>query len=139
MDRPSDSQSYARKYTPAKEVPLSYRNLYLVFYNSLSAMLWAVILTRVVSIVALYGRKDVYSWVGEYTKWVQTLAVLEVVHSLVGMPILQPGYSVLEHQLTERCIGRSRASTRLNDSNASRLPLPPRLGHRQHLSRPCSK
>lgn len=58
---------------------------YLIFYNSVSALLWSVVLGRTVMLLGLHGPEYVYPNVGEFTKWTQTLAGLEVMHSLLGM------------------------------------------------------
>ena len=89
MDAPSDSQSNARRDAPAKPAPLGLNKIYLVMYNALSAQLWAVILVRVVTILTLHGYGETYDRLGEWVKWTQTLAVLEIVHSLVGTSALQ--------------------------------------------------
>lgn len=69
---------------PIKQVPPKWKTLYLVLYNFLSATLWSAVLGRVVLIVTLHGIGKVFLGVGDYVRWVQTLAGLEVVHSLVG-------------------------------------------------------
>ena len=57
---------------------------YLILYNTVSAILWLAILCRVVLLVPLVGFKNVYGGVGEFVKWTQTLAALEVVHAAFG-------------------------------------------------------
>jgi very-long-chain (3R)-3-hydroxyacyl-CoA dehydratase len=88
MDRPSDSQTQPpaskQEEAPVKIAPPSYRSLYLIFYNAISAFLWSVVLGRVLAIVALHGTRNVYVGVGQWTQWTQTLAALEVMHSAVG-------------------------------------------------------
>lgn len=65
------------------------KRAYLVAYNALSALLWSVVLGRTVATLAANGLETgpalVYPAVGEWTKWTQTLAALEIVHSLLGM------------------------------------------------------
>ena len=90
MDRPGDSQRPAQAQQqpkPVKEVPPTYRSLYLILYNFVSVTLWLVVLGRTLLIAGTFGSGHVYEGVGELTKWTQTLAALEVVHSLVGMNI----------------------------------------------------
>lgn len=64
------------------------KRAYLVAYNAISAVLWSVVLGRTLSTLAANGLDKgpavVYPAVGEWTKWTQTLAALEVVHSLLG-------------------------------------------------------
>ena len=64
--------------------PRSLKIQYLVLYNLLSAMLWVAVLGRVILLVPLVGFENVHGGVGEFAKWTQTLAVLEVVHSALG-------------------------------------------------------
>lgn len=57
---------------------------YLILYNLVSGFLWFVVLARTVSILSIGGPKYVHEEVGEFTKWTQSLALLEIVHSAVG-------------------------------------------------------
>lgn len=70
------------------------KRAYLVAYNGISAILWSVVLGRTVATLAANGLDKgpalVYPAVGEWTKWTQTLAALEVVHSLLGMRAFPP-------------------------------------------------
>jgi len=88
MDRPGDSQQpppeEQQDEQPVNVVPASYRSLYLIIYNAVSALLWSVVLGRVLIIYFIHGHRSVYTGVGEWTKWTQTLAALEIVHSLLG-------------------------------------------------------
>lgn len=65
------------------------KRLYLVAYNGVSTILWSVVLYRTIAVLAENGIDKgpalVYPAVGEWTKWTQTLAALEIVHSLLGM------------------------------------------------------
>jgi hypothetical protein len=71
------------------------KKLYLTLYNAVSCGLWALILSKVVSVLVENYTKEPFlgtikrkenAWyeTGEFVKWVQTGALLEVVHSLVG-------------------------------------------------------
>lgn len=60
------------------------KRTYLVGYNALSAALWSVVLYRTALVLTTEGPGQVYPAVGEWTKWTQTLAGLEVVHSVLG-------------------------------------------------------
>lgn len=72
--------------TPApKRQPSVLNKSYLIIYNSLSAVAWSVVLGRTIALLALHGPRFVYLSVGEWTKWTQTMAVMEIVHSLLGM------------------------------------------------------
>ena len=77
--------------TPARK-PLRSSNpktQYLILYNFVSAVLWTVVLGRVLLLVPLVGFGRVYAGVGQFTKWTQTLALLEVVHAAVGTYIFK--------------------------------------------------
>lgn len=60
------------------------RTQYLILYNFVSAILWLVVLGRVVLLVPLVGFERTYAGVGIFAKWTQTLALLEVVHAATG-------------------------------------------------------
>jgi very-long-chain (3R)-3-hydroxyacyl-CoA dehydratase len=72
---------------PAKSKPSSSSLVtnYLLAYNGLSFLGWLVVLGRLVLLVPLVGTENVYSGLGDFTKWVQTFAILEVVHAAFGM------------------------------------------------------
>jgi len=57
---------------------------YLIIYNFVSALLWLVVLGRVLALVPLFGFSKVYLGVGNFAKWTQTLALLEIVHAMLG-------------------------------------------------------
>ena len=92
MDRPADSQTPETAKTgraaPGSTSPLSAKTYYLILYNFVSAALWLIVLGRVISTTALKGTSDVFYDVGLFTKGTQTLAVLEIVHSLSGLFIV---------------------------------------------------
>ncbi|KAK3166908.1 hypothetical protein OEA41_010033 [Lepraria neglecta] len=58
---------------------------YLTAYNLICAVLWTAVLGRVILLVPLVGFENVAGGVGEFAKWTQTLAVLEIVHSALGL------------------------------------------------------
>lgn len=62
------------------------KKTYLLAYNFTSAILWGLVLTRVVTIGAAQGLESgkVYEGTEEFARLVQTGAVLEVLHSLLG-------------------------------------------------------
>jgi very-long-chain (3R)-3-hydroxyacyl-CoA dehydratase len=79
-----------RKPGPKPLQSSSVKSQYLILYNFVSAILWLVVLGRVVLFVPLVGFGRVYQGVGRFTKWTQTMAVLEIVHSATGEHILSP-------------------------------------------------
>lgn len=88
MDRPGDSQrpppEEQQDEQPVKVVPPSYRTLYLICYNCVSALLWSVVLGRTLVIAGIHGPNQVYLGTGQWTKWTQTLAGLEILHAAIG-------------------------------------------------------
>ncbi|CAC9888406.1 unnamed protein product [Aureobasidium pullulans] len=78
-DRP---QQPVRPAAERKSSPL--KTGYLVLYNAISTILWGTILGRVLLIAGVHGTRYVFPGVGEFAKWTQTLALLEVVHAAVG-------------------------------------------------------
>ncbi|KAI1173272.1 tyrosine phosphatase-like protein [Nemania sp. FL0916] len=71
--------------TPAAAKPSSAKTGYLILYNAVSALLWLTVLGRIVGINAMRGPQLAYPAVGEFCKWTQTLAGMEVLHSLFGI------------------------------------------------------
>jgi very-long-chain (3R)-3-hydroxyacyl-CoA dehydratase len=65
---------------------------YLILYNFISCILWLTVLGRVLILIPMVGFGRVYTGVGHFAKYTQTLAVLEIVHALLGK----------EHALMER-------------------------------------
>lgn len=65
--------------------PSQIKGLYLTSYNFASALLWATVLWRTVIVAALRGPMFVPFVVDEFLRYTQTLALLEVVHSLLGI------------------------------------------------------
>lgn len=138
MDRPGDSQTPEQRSRqgaqPERVAPPSYRSLYLIFYNSLSALLWSVVLGRVLAICAIHETFIVYQGTGQWTKWTQTVAALEVVHAAIGITSANPTnpstYTGIE--LTNDRLGEGADS---HDAHAGSLSLPPRLDHRAQFPR----
>ncbi|MCJ1270352.1 hypothetical protein MMC22_010248 [Lobaria immixta] len=60
-------------------------NQYLVLYNLSCAILWLAVFGRVILLVPLVGTQHVYGGVGNFAKWTQTVALLEVLHSAFGL------------------------------------------------------
>ncbi|KAI1213388.1 PTPLA-domain-containing protein [Annulohypoxylon truncatum] len=74
----ADTAKPTKKASPIK-------NGYLILYNAVSAVLWLTVLGRVVGANATGGPLLVYPTVGEFCKWTQTLAGMEVLHSILGV------------------------------------------------------
>jgi hypothetical protein len=98
-DRPQEPVRVARE---RKSSPV--KTGYLVLYNAVSTILWATILGRVLLVASVHGTKYVFPAVGEFAKWTQTLALLEVVHAAVGELVLFLGVARWERG----GVGRSR-------------------------------
>ena len=101
MDRPSDAQKPPRtaRVDGKKSRPATGpKAVYLILYNAISASLWAIVLARTVRIATVQGWEDVYAGVGEWTKWTQTLAGLEVLHAALGKAAYLKCCSPSEHK-----------------------------------------
>lgn len=76
-----------RAYDASRKRPL--KTQYLILYNFISAILWLAVFSRVVILLSIVGHKNVYGGVGEFAKWTQTVALLEVLHSASGIRLLE--------------------------------------------------
>lgn len=63
----------------------SLKSKYLILYNLISALLWLAVLSRVVVLNSLVGFEQVYEGVGKFTQLTQTMAILEILHSAIGL------------------------------------------------------
>ncbi|KAK5167574.1 uncharacterized protein LTR77_007273 [Saxophila tyrrhenica] len=85
MDRPSDSQKPSRGQQSTKTTS-SPKSTYLLLYNLVSSLLWfGILLTTATNLCTLGPASSLYPTIGTYTKYVQTLAALEILHSLLGL------------------------------------------------------
>lgn len=127
-DRPQQPVRPARE---RKASPI--KTGYLVLYNAVSTILWATILGRVLLVSSVHGTSYVFPAVGEFAKWTQTLALLEVVHAAVGefgsSTLITTGLPTPKNTANTP-FSRHRPRTPLHNPHASRQPHPPDLGHR---------
>lgn len=73
------------------------KKAYLGLYNSLSAVLWSVVLGRVATVVYLRGPALVPLVINDWARYTQTLALMEIVHALTGVvpaPVFTTGMQV---------------------------------------------
>ncbi|KAH8156325.1 hypothetical protein CIB48_g11919 [Xylaria polymorpha] len=70
---------------PTRKPSSPVKNGYLILYNAVSAILWLAVLGRIAGINAVRGPQFAYPAVGEFCKWTQTLAGIEVLHSLFSI------------------------------------------------------
>ncbi|APA11087.1 hypothetical protein SS1G_03177 [Sclerotinia sclerotiorum 1980 UF-70] len=83
---PQDTQETSIKKRGPKPLQSSNRKTqYLILYNFVSSLLWLVVLGRVLLLVPLVGFGRLYPGVGQFVKWTQTVALLEVVHAAIGV------------------------------------------------------
>lgn len=61
------------------------KTAYLTLYNAVSSAAWSMVLYRTLSIATTHGWQHVYPAIGEQVKWTQTMAALEIFHSLFGI------------------------------------------------------
>jgi len=87
-----EASGTVRKPGPKPLQSSSLRTQYLVLYNFVSMILWLVVLGRVILLAPMVGFGQVYRGTGNFTKWTQTMALLEVVHSAVGMSSVKYKY-----------------------------------------------
>lgn len=118
---------------------------YLILYNFVSAILWLVVLARVVLFVPLVGFGHVYSGVGIFAKWTQTMALLEIVHAATGTSeppkpkssqtrtSSAPGRFTGIANLGNCGINRYRASSHFHNGYAGSKSAIAGLGHRAQL------
>lgn len=73
--------------TPTKDgrAPSSPKQRYLVAYNAVSCTLWALVLTRLVLLLPLVGPTHLFGGTDAFVRLVQSLALLEPLHSAVGV------------------------------------------------------
>jgi very-long-chain (3R)-3-hydroxyacyl-CoA dehydratase len=84
MAEPLSPSDALHKPAPKPLRSSSPKTQYLVLYNFVSALLWLVVLGRVVLLVPLVGFGRTYAGVGRFAKWTQTMALLEIVHAATG-------------------------------------------------------
>ncbi|KAK5990119.1 3-hydroxyacyl-CoA dehydratase [Cladobotryum mycophilum] len=58
---------------------------YLILYNVLSAFAWGIVLARTTNLLATEGPQFVYFGVNEWLTWTQSMAGMEILHSLFGI------------------------------------------------------
>ncbi|KAK6209670.1 protein tyrosine phosphatase-like protein [Colletotrichum tabaci] len=61
------------------------KNGYLILYNFVSAVAWATVLGRTLALFFLRGPHFVHLGVGDWTRWTQTVAAMEILHALLGV------------------------------------------------------
>jgi very-long-chain (3R)-3-hydroxyacyl-CoA dehydratase len=62
----------------------STKSIYLILYNGTFAALWLTLLVRTIAVDMLSSYDMTYDLVGDFAKWIQTAALLEVVHAAIG-------------------------------------------------------
>ncbi|KAM0268884.1 hypothetical protein ACHAQH_009887 [Verticillium albo-atrum] len=70
---------------PQRKPASPVKNAYLILYNAISAVAWFVVLGRTVALFYLRGADFVHLGVGDWTRWTQTMAGMEVLHALLGV------------------------------------------------------
>ncbi|KAL3466662.1 tyrosine phosphatase-like protein [Aspergillus heterothallicus] len=56
--------------------------VYLLLYNSISALLWLRIL---LTLITSYSDPNIYTTVEPWTRWTQTVAAIEIMHAVTGI------------------------------------------------------
>jgi hypothetical protein len=72
--------------TPEMSTPraASWRTTYLTAYNTLQTSLWFILLTLTLSALSL-GPDFIYTQIGPFARWVQTLCLLDIAHAATGL------------------------------------------------------
>ncbi|KAL2752871.1 hypothetical protein ACRALDRAFT_2044587 [Sodiomyces alcalophilus JCM 7366] len=70
---------------PQKRPSSPVKTAYLILYNAVSAIAWLVVLGRTAALYQLRGPDFVWLGVGDWTRWTQTIAGMEVLHALLGV------------------------------------------------------
>jgi len=65
---------------------LAWSETYLANYNAISAFFWFNVPLRLIQIYTHVGHEYV-TGISDYVKWIQTLALLELVHSAAGIDL----------------------------------------------------
>ncbi|BAE56199.1 tyrosine phosphatase-like protein [Aspergillus flavus] len=65
-----------------KQEPLSPKRAYLLFYNAISTILWLRIL---LTVLTTHDPASTYTTLEPWTRWTQTLAIAEILHSAAGL------------------------------------------------------
>lgn len=97
----SKSQNETRS-APKTPSPVPIKRQYLVIYNASSLLLWSSLLGRIALIPPLAGLSHVYPSTGTFARNVQTLAIAEILHSLLGLvraPVTTTGMQVASRLL----------------------------------------
>jgi very-long-chain (3R)-3-hydroxyacyl-CoA dehydratase len=82
----SPVQKPERVVRPQREAS-ALKTFYLIAYNSTCAILWATVLGYAIVVPLYKGLPFVGLVANDFTRWTQTIAVLEVFHSIFGMPL----------------------------------------------------
>ncbi|KAL9086476.1 MAG: hypothetical protein Q9165_007092 [Trypethelium subeluteriae] len=69
----------------ARHPPSLLKSRYLILYNFISAVLWLTVLGRTTLLVPLVGYANIHGGVGNFARWTQTLAIMEILHSATGL------------------------------------------------------
>ncbi|RFU78036.1 kinase [Trichoderma arundinaceum] len=70
------------------------KNGYLILCNAVSAAAWGLVLQGTVTTLVNSGPQNVFVTTGEWTKWTQTAAAMEILHSLFGKKPFNPPNSL---------------------------------------------
>ena len=104
---------------------------YLIGYNLSCAVLWVAVFGRVILLLLLVGTQHVYGGVGDFAKWTQTIALLEVLHSALGMKscLALFSHSCFQSHLLTSCYGRPCPLSYPHDSDAGLVAYSSGLAH----------
>jgi very-long-chain (3R)-3-hydroxyacyl-CoA dehydratase len=93
MNRPKSSV----KGKPIGENKVKARNDYLISYNAVSAILWSSVLSLVLGTAITKGIDNVFDHAANFTRMVQSLAVLEIIQSATGTQYTSHNVTLHQH------------------------------------------
>lgn len=78
------SRGEMEKDSKSQRTALSLRSFYLIVYNAVCASLWVAIFGNVATTILYEGFPEVYPNIKNVVLMTQSLAAMEILHSLIG-------------------------------------------------------
>jgi very-long-chain (3R)-3-hydroxyacyl-CoA dehydratase len=79
-------QNMSIGHQPEPRAGLSINRIYLLFYNAVCASLWfRILITLIFTLVSSPDASVVYTYLEPWTRFIQTLAVVEIIHAACGI------------------------------------------------------
>jgi len=81
---PAERPARSKLPCPPGSLILAWGETYLANYNAISAFFWFNIPLRLIQLYLKFGKGHIYEGTADYVRYVQTVAILELVHSATG-------------------------------------------------------